>query len=192
MIDWLISKDIELFLTLNGFHRDWLDHFMILLSWKFTWIPLYLFSIYLIIKKYKVKSLVIIGGIILTITLADQIASGFFKPTIKRPRPCHEEVIKDRIYLADNYCGGHYGFFSSHAANSFGYAVFMFLLFSSAYLWVKYLIIPWAIAVSYSRIYLGVHYPLDLITGALCGTLPALFCYSICRWVLKKYFRFYL
>lgn len=192
MIDFLIQKDIELFLHLNGLHQDWLDSVMVLLSWKFTWLPLYLFSILLIIRKYKIKSWAIIIGIVLTITIADQVASGFFKPTIQRPRPCHEELIKEQVYIIDNHCGGQYGFFSSHSANSFGYAVFMFLLFANAYKWVKYLIFPWAVLVSYSRIYLGVHYPLDIFCGAICGILAALLCYSLTKWVLKKVYVYYL
>lgn len=192
MIDFLVQKDIELFLFFNGQHQNWLDQIMVLFSWKFTWIPLYLFSILLIIKKYKVKSWTVIIGFVLTIAIADQVASGFFKPTIQRNRPCHEELIKDQVFTIDDHCGGQYGFFSSHAANSFGYAMLMFLLFANAYAWVKYLIFPWAVVVSYSRIYLGVHYPLDILCGALCGIIAALISYQLTKMVLKRIYQYYL
>ena len=171
MIDILTRIDTELFLFLNGLHTDWLDPVMTFISGKITWAPFYIVLLYLIIKKYKKQSILIIIGIILLIVCSDQVSSSIFKPLFERPRPCHNEAIKDLVYLPNGHCGGAYGFISSHACNTFALATFLTLMLKKHYRKIAWVLFIWATLVAYSRIYMGVHYPGDVIVGAAIGVI---------------------
>ena len=171
MIDYLANIDTELFLFLNGLHTSWLDPIMTFISGKITWAPFYIVLLYLVIKNYKKQSILLIIGIVLLIFCADQVASGIFKPIFERPRPCHNEAIKDLVYLPTGHCGGAYGFISSHACNTFALATYLTLLLKKYYKNIAWIMFVWATLVAYSRIYMGVHYPGDVIVGAAVGTL---------------------
>ena len=175
MIDFLTRIDTELFLFLNGLHHDWLDPVMTFISGKITWAPFYLVLLFLIIKNYRKKSIVIIIGIILLIICSDQISSSVFKPIFERPRPCHNETIKDLVYLPNGHCGGAYGFISSHACNTFALAAFITHFLKTYYRKIAWVMFVWAAMVAYSRIYMGVHYPGDVIVGAIVGILVGIF-----------------
>ena len=169
MIEALESLDRALFLFLNGLHCDALDPIMMWISGKFVWIPFYLLLIVLIVRKHEWKSLIIIiPALVVMVTLSDQISVQVFKNGFERYRPCHNEDIKSMIHLLGN-CGGQYGFISSHATNTFALAAFIICVMRSTPL--TYTMFIWAAVVSYSRIYLGVHYPADVLTGALVGWL---------------------
>ena len=163
--------DTQLFLFLNGLHADWLDPIMIFISGKLTWTPFYLVLLFLIIKNYKKQSILIIISIILLIICSDQISSSVFKPLFERPRPCHNEAIKDLVYLPNGHCGGAYGFISSHACNVFALAVFVTSILKKYYRNVSWVMFVWATSVAYSRIYMGVHYPADVVVGSIVGVL---------------------
>ncbi|MBO5956201.1 MAG: phosphatase PAP2 family protein [Bacteroidales bacterium] len=167
----MLNIDTELFLFLNGLHADWLDPIMIFISGKLSWTPFYLVLLYLIIKNYKKQSILIIIGIILLIVCSDQISSSVFKPLFERPRPCHNEAIKDLVYLPDGHCGGAYGFISSHACNVFALAVFITHILKRYYSKIAWVMFVWAAMVAYSRIYMGVHYPGDVLVGAAVGAV---------------------
>jgi undecaprenyl-diphosphatase len=173
-LESLLQFDTWLFLLLNGLHADWMDPVMYFISGKLTWIPFYALLLIFVIKKYGIKSLYIIGAIALLVTLCDQISVQGFKNVFERLRPCHNPEIASLVHLVNDHCGGQYGFVSSHATNTFGVAIFMGrMLKSEKNTWAMVLLI-WASVVSYSRIYLGVHYPLDVVCGALLGGLIAL------------------
>lgn len=180
LVENIASWDQELFLYLNALHNDSLDPIMIWISGKLTWLPFYVIILAFIIWHFKKRTLLILVGIALTILFADQLASGLMKPLFGRLRPCHDPALEGLVYLAKG-CGGQYGFVSSHAANTFGVAMFLWLTFKNLYQWVAIMFI-WAAIVSYSRIYLGVHYPLDIIVGGLVGALCAWFVY----WLFDK------
>ena len=163
--------DAKLFLFLNGLHADWLDPIMIFISGKLTWLPFYLVLLFLVIKNYKKQSILIIISIILLIVCSDQISSSVFKPLFERPRPCHNEAIKDLVYLPNGHCGGAYGFISSHACNVFALAVFITHVLKKYYRKIAHVMFVWATLVAYSRIYMGVHYPGDVVVGAVVGVL---------------------
>lgn len=166
MIEILIKWDTQLFLLLNGLHSPFWDSIMVFASGKLTWLPLYLVLIFFIARRHGWKSLWWLLAIALVVVAADQISVALFKNIFQRLRPCHTPEFQDVIHLVGR-CGGRFGFVSSHAANTFGVAVFLSLLFSKR--WVTFSLLFWAAFVSYSRIYLGVHFPGDVLCGALLG-----------------------
>ena len=184
MIEKLKTWDEELFLWLNAQHVDWLDPIMFQISATITWLPLFIFLIYLIFKSDKANAWWILGGVALTILAADQFASGFLKPLVERLRPCHDPRWEGVMF---NYqrCGGLYGFVSSHAANTFGVTVFLNLKLKGKVKHLRWLYV-YAVVVSYSRIYLGVHYPGDVIAGALIGTFFAWVCWFLIVFVKRE------
>ena len=175
MLDQLINADIQLFTFLNSLHASWLDPIMWWISARTPWIPFYVFLIVMMILRLKWKrGLIAIVSIVLVVIIADRFTSGFMKPYFERPRPSHEKRIRDKVHVLKDrndheYRGGAYGFASSHSANAFGMAMFMFLLFRGRWRWM----FVWAFVVAYSRIYLGVHYPGDILVGGLVGILAA-------------------
>lgn len=181
VLDQLIQTDIQLFTFLNGLHSPFWDEVMWVISARKPWIPFYIFLVVMMIMRLKwKKGLLAVVSIVLVITIADRFTSGFMKPHFKRPRPSHELVLKGKVHVVKDgngheYRGGAYGFASSHSANAFGMAMFMFLLFRKHWRWM----FAWAFVVAYSRIYLGVHYPGDILVGGLVGVVAAWFIHRL-------------
>ena len=158
--------DQQLLLFINSLNSPFFDQVMHAISGKLIWVPLYLAILIFLGIKYKRKFFIILIFIILAATLADQ-SSVFVKNLFLRLRPCHEPSLKGLVHLVNGECGGMYGFVSSHATNSFNVALLSLLFVKKR--WYSISIIAWALVVGYSRIYLGVHYPGDVLCGSLLG-----------------------
>lgn len=162
--------DTDLFTYLNGKHVDWLDPIMQVLSSSLSWIALFVVVSYFMIRKSKywaVRELMIIAAVVLTNSLINNLLKLFFQ----RPRPCASDELRTTIHLLED-CGTHYSFFSAHSSNAFCLAICTALFFrNKAY---SIAIYAWAIAVAYSRIYVGKHYPLDVVCGIFFGILMSL------------------
>jgi undecaprenyl-diphosphatase len=186
MLDELLKYDTELFLFLNNLGNTSWDGFWRFVTEKWSSIPLYAFLLYLVFKHYGWKgTLVIIVCVALMITATDQIAS-LFKYGIKRPRPCKVEELQPLMrYVADG-CG-RFGYFSAHAASSMAAAVFLGLSLQKWYKYLPFLLLLWAVITGYSRIYLGVHYPLDVISGMAFGGLTGWLFYLIQKLGQRKF-----
>jgi len=162
---------------------------MYAISGSIIWIPLYLAIIIYLGKTYRRKFLILLLFIILAVTLADQFSVQLFKNVFHRLRPCHEPSLQGLVHLVKGKCGGLYGFVSSHASNSFNVALLSLMLIRNR--WYTVLIILWALVIGYSRVYLGVHYPGDVICGSILGALIGWGCYKVYeltdRKILKNY-----
>lgn len=184
-MEYIAHLDTELFFLLNGLHAPWLDPVMYYVSKTSTSVPLYGLLLYLIIKTYKKKSWIPLVAIVLCIICTDQLTSGILKPAFERLRPTHEPMLQDMVHTVKGYTGGKFGFASSHAANTFGAALLVYLFLRTSYRWVGFLFL-WASLVSYSRIYLGVHYPGDILAGAGIGLLCAWLLHALSHYVSRK------
>jgi len=171
-LETLVDIDKSLFVFLNSLGSDGFDFIWLSITDKKSSIPLYLFLIYYIYKKFSNKEfLKYLILVIILIVLTDQ-TSGFFKDFFQRLRPCHDQEINSFIRTVKEGCGGLYGLFSAHAANTFAVATFFYFILKRYSKNFKYLFL-WATIVSYSRIYVGVHFPSDIIFGACFGIATA-------------------
>jgi undecaprenyl-diphosphatase len=183
----ILELDRKLFIELNSsFRSPFVDQLMYFLTETYVWIPLHLFLLYLIIKTFRKQTWMVLLAITLTIVLADQVTSAFMKPFFERLRPSHEPSLAEQVFLVNQYRGGKFGFASSHAANTFGVAMLMWLVLKPYRPWIGLLFL-WAVFVSYTRIYLGVHYPGDIIAGFLVGFFSAMVAYYLFLFT-KRYF----
>ncbi len=170
MIESLEHIDHQLLLFINGCHHPWADLLMTAFSGNLIWIPLYFWCLVMLIKEKQHRVWLSLFFLILLISISDQTSVHLFKNTFQRYRPCHNLELKESLHLLEGACKGKYGFVSSHAVNSFATATFLSLIVRKRGF---YLMFFWAFIVSYSRIYLGVHFPSDVVAGALLGIILA-------------------
>lgn len=176
MLEFLLQLDQSLFLFLNGLNAPWADPVMYYISHKFTWIPFYVVLLWLLFRSFGWRVLLILLLIVLLITISDQV-SVFMKNTFQRLRPSRDPELEGMVHLVYGKRSALYGFVSSHAANSFALAGFILFLLRKRWPLMVPVMLTFAILTAYSRIYLGVHYPGDVIGGALLGLAAA--------WIVK-------
>lgn len=177
MRDALNQLDTALFLFLNGLHAPWLDPIMVLFTERNTWIPFYILLIIGLGWRFGWRAVGLVFTLALAVAIGDQVCSSLLKPLTLRLRPCHEAALQPLIHPVLP-CGGLFSFASSHAATTFALAMSLWLLVGWRYKGVSWLFI-WAAAVSYSRIYVGAHYPLDVLAGAGTGIMAAVVTVSL-------------
>ena len=171
ILNYLQALDRQLLLAINHAHSPALDAIMIFASNRTVWFPAYAVLICWLIYHFRWRGLLVLPLVITAVALADSITSRLFKPFFARPRPCHDAAVGHLLRLPDG-CGGQFGFLSSHAANSIALAVFLlFALPPGRFRWLKVGVFVWAGLLSYSRVYLGAHYPTDVLGGAAVGAL---------------------
>ncbi len=185
-LDGLIALDQELLTWFNGNGSLFLDNLVMILTAGVTWIPLYVALFVLVMKNNETMSqiMLIVGCAALCILLADGVADGIVKPLVGRPRPSNDPVIKYAVDVVGNYRGSGFSFFSAHSANTMSLAVFFSLLVKDRFLTVSLLL--WSLLNGWTRLYLGVHYPGDVLCGFIWGAIAGCLAYLV---FYKIYFK---
>ena len=199
-MDYLIHIDQQWLLAINGWHSEWADMLMWYISKSTTWLPLYALLVGLIVYRFGILSpslcregrrgssllrvLIILAGFAVAVGLSDFVSSGIIKPWVCRLRPTHEPELAGLIHLVNGYTGGLYGFVSSHAANTMACSLLFALLYRNKYATVGLML--WVALNCYSRMYLGVHYPADIIGGLAIGALMATLTYGMVRRLVER------
>lgn len=181
--------DQQLFLLFNDkLANSFFDFVLPPIRDKMFWIPMYVLIAILLVYKFKWKGLAMVLFILANFAASDQISSAVIKPAVGRLRPCNDPAFSNQVHLRIDACGAGKSFTSSHATNTFGFAVICILLFRRRYRRVTPVALLWAASVSYAQVYVGVHYPFDILGGALLGTLIAIILFNIAqRTGLKAY-----
>ncbi|MEE4178555.1 MAG: phosphatase PAP2 family protein [Bacteroides sp.] len=185
-MDFLLELDKEIFLFLNDLHNGFFDQVMFYISEKWAWIPLYVLLLFLVFRRYRWNGFVVLLMVVVLVTLSDQL-SVLMKNTFMRLRPCHEPDLEGLVHIVRGRCGGKFSFVSSHATNTFALATFMSYLLGDKLRWMVPLMFTYSGLNAYSRIYLGVHYPGDVIFGALLGVLIGMFVWLLWKWVNRLF-----
>lgn len=199
-MDYLIHIDQQWLLAINGWHSEWADILMWYISKSTTWLPLYALLVGLIVYRFGILSpslcregrrgssllrvLIILAGFAVAVGVSDFVSSGIIKPWVCRLRPTHEPELAGLIHLVNGYTGGLYGFVSSHAANTMACALLFALLYRNKYATVGLML--WVALNCYSRMYLGVHYPADIIGGLAIGAMMATLTYGMVRRLVER------
>ncbi len=188
MLDQLLEWDIALFLFLNGLGTSFFDPFWMLMTHKATNFAVYLVLLFWFYHfKGMKQTLFLLLGVGALILVTDQITN-VFKNSFERLRPCHTPELQDIMRLVKSSCGGLYSYFSGHASNSFALATYFSILFSARFPKLKFVLFLIAACIAYSRVYVGVHFPLDIVSGAVFGTLWALCFYWISTRIFQRIF----
>ena len=175
MLQFFIHIDQRLFFFLNGMHNPFFDTVMCRLTGSLVWIPVYLLFLYLVIREYRWQTLIVIAFAACLILVSDQLCN-IVKETIHRFRPSNDPALT-AVHIVNGYRGGTYGFYSAHASNTFAVAVYLILLIGQRFKFMIFLLLAWACVMSYTRIYLGVHFPGDVICGGIAGAIIG-FCFG--------------
>lgn len=177
LVSWFKTADRWLFKKIN---QDWTTPFLddVFPLWReaITWMPLYIFLALVLFINFGGKIWPWVIGLLVTVALCDQLSSHLIKPLVQRLRPCNDPLLVDNIRLLLGYCSNSFSFVSSHATNHFGVSCFIFYTMKTHFGKWAYLFVFWAATISYGQVYIGVHYPIDVLAGTLLGI--ALGCFT--------------
>lgn len=184
MIETLESIDRQLLLLINGWNSPFFDEVMWIISWRYTWLPLYALLLFLLIRKAGRNWWIVLLGVGLAAALSDAISVHCFKNVVMRYRPTHNLEIENIVHLVHGYRGGWYGFVSSHAANTLALTMFICLYLKKKAVWIG--MMTWVAIVCYSRMYMAAHYPADIVCGGLLGAACGCLIYWLCEWLSPR------
>ena len=171
MLEFLNGIDTKALIWIHqNLHNAFLDDVLVVLRNKIIWLPLYIFLIAFIVLNYGKRGWLWVLFFVFAAALADSVSSKVLKPQVQRIRPCHTEGVAEELHVLIS-CGGQYGFVSSHATNHFALAAFFFFTLGQTFRKLKWLVMLWAACISFAQVYVGVHYPLDVISGGILGVL---------------------
>lgn len=186
MPDSLLSLDQHLFFSINhGLSNSFFDWIMPIMRNRYFWIPLYVFMAVFFVRNYRMTGLKLLVFLGLTFAFADYGASSIVKPSIKRLRPCNDTAINSMVITRIS-CGPGYSMPSSHAANHFGIAFFLIFVFYRKWKWILPVALFWAFIIGFAQIYVGVHYPFDILMGAVLGAIVAYITATLFKVTLSK------
>lgn len=185
MFDYLNDIDTDALLAVNGLHDMFQDALWWMVSAKWSSLLLVLALIWILLHQNRRHALLVLAMIAIAILIADQVSSGLIKHLVERLRPTHDPSLGDAVHIVNGYRGGMYGFVSSHAANSFAVATFIALLMRHRL--VTCSLFAWAALQCYSRVYLGVHYPGDILGGIVVGVLAGIVVNYLMRWIQRRW-----
>ncbi len=185
MFDYLNDIDTDALLAVNGLHDMFQDALWWMVSAKWSSLLLVLAMIWILLHQNRRHALLVLAMIAIAILIADQVSSGLIKHLVERLRPTHDPSLGDAVHIVNGYRGGMYGFVSSHAANSFAVATFIALLMRHRL--VTCSLFAWVALQCYSRVYLGVHYPGDILGGIVVGVLAGIVVNYLMRWIQRRW-----
>ena len=185
MIEYLNDIDADALLAVNGLHDMFQDAFWWLLTAKWSSLLLVLALVWILLHQNRRHALLVVAMLVLTVLVADQISSGLIKHLVERLRPTHDPSLESMVHVINGYRGGMYGFVSSHAANFFAIATLFALVMRHRVVTLS--MFTWALLQCYSRVYLGVHYPGDILGGIIVGVLAGWLVWQLMRWIQRRW-----
>jgi len=185
MIEYLNDIDTDALLAVNGLHDLFQDAFWWMVTAKWSSLLLVLALLWILLHQNRRHALLVLAMLVLAVLVADQVSSGLIKHLVERLRPTHDPSLESMVHVINGYRGGLYGFVSSHAANFF--AVSTLLCFVMRHRWVTLSLFTWALLQCYSRMYLGVHYPGDILGGIIVGMLAGWLVWCLMRWIQRRW-----
>lgn len=185
MLDYLNDIDTEVLLAINGWHGTFQDAFWWLITAKWASVLLVLALVWVLLHQNRRHAVLVLAMLVLAFLLADQLSSGLVKPLVERLRPTWDHSLDNMVHTVNNYRGGMFGFVSSHAANSFAASTLIALIMRHRLVTIS--LFMWALLQCYSRVYLGVHYPGDILGGIVIGTLVGWVVWRLMRWIQRRW-----
>ena len=185
MLDYLNDIDTEVLLAINGWHGTFQDALWWMVSAKWASALLLVALIWILLHQNRRHALLVLAMLVLAFALADQISSGLIKHLVERLRPTREPSLDNMIHIVNDYRGGMFGFVSSHAANSFAASTLIALIMRHRL--VTFSLFAWSLLQCYSRVYLGVHYPGDILGGIVVGVLVGWLVWRLMRWIQRRW-----
>ena len=185
MLDYLNDIDTDALLAVNSLHDIFQDAFWWMVSAKWSSVLMVLALVWILLHQNRRHALLVLAMLVLTVLLADQVSSGLIKHLVERLRPTHDPSLESAVHVVNGYRGGMYGFVSSHAANYFAASTLLSLIMRHR--WVAFSLFTWALLQCYSRMYLGVHYPGDILGGIIVGMLAAWLVWCLMRWIQRRW-----